>query len=100
MARDATRILHVDDDADFGELVSIFLKREEGTFEVVSETCVADGLDRLEQSRIDCVVCDYDMPGRNGLEFLEAVQESYPEIPFILFAGKGSEEIRQHSDQS
>ena len=88
-----TRILHVDDDADFSELVKLFLEREDEAFEVVTEACVEDGLDRLRRNSIDCVISDYDMPDSDGLAFLEAVQESRPEVPFILFTGKGSEEI-------
>jgi PAS domain S-box-containing protein len=42
---------------------------------------------------VDCVVSDYDMPGQNGIEFLEAVRDDYPDLPFILYTGKGSEEI-------
>jgi PAS domain S-box len=33
------------------------------------------------------------MPDQNGLEFLRTVRETHPELPFILFTGKGSEEI-------
>jgi PAS domain S-box-containing protein len=33
------------------------------------------------------------MPGENGIEFLEAVREEYPDLPFILYTGKGSEEV-------
>jgi len=33
------------------------------------------------------------MPDRDGLEFLATVRESRPELPFVLFSGKGSEEI-------
>lgn len=33
------------------------------------------------------------MPTANGLEFLESVRDRYPAIPFILYTGKGSEEI-------
>lgn len=33
------------------------------------------------------------MPGQNGIEFLETVCETYPYLPFILYTGKGSEEV-------
>ncbi len=33
------------------------------------------------------------MPNQNGIEFLHAVRDDYPDLPFILFTGKGSEEV-------
>ncbi|QCC48787.1 response regulator [Halobellus limi] len=33
------------------------------------------------------------MPATDGIEFLEAVREDHPELPFILYTGKGSEEV-------
>jgi len=87
------RVLHVDDEADFADLVSIYLERENDTLDVVTEPSPEAGLERLETEDIDCIVSDYDMPRTNGLEFLDAVREDHPELPFILFTGKGSEEI-------
>ncbi|WP_276275956.1 PAS domain-containing response regulator [Haloarcula regularis] len=60
---------------------------------MVGETNAQEGLDRLERDSVDCVVSDYDMPGTDGLEFLELVRDEYPEMPFILYTGKGSETI-------
>ncbi|MFW5938990.1 MAG: response regulator [Halolamina sp.] len=88
-----TRILHVDDDPDFSDLVQAFLEREDESFEVVTETSASAGIDRLQGNGIDCVVSDYEMPESDGLAFLERVQETHPELPFILFTGKDSEEI-------
>jgi len=87
------RVLHVDDESDFADLVSIYLEREGDALEVITESSPEAGLERLESEDIDCIVSDYDMPHTNGLEFLDAVREDYPDIPFILFTGKGSEEI-------
>lgn len=87
------RILHVDDDPAFGDLVKAFLERERESFEVITEERASDGLARLESDSIDCIVSDYNMPEQKGLEFLELVRASYPDMPFILFTGKGSEEI-------
>ena len=87
------RVLHVDDDPAFADLVSTYLERESDAIEVLTEYEPGDGLERLDEGRVDCVVSDYDMPVADGLEFLEAVREEYPDLPFILFTGKGSEEI-------
>jgi PAS domain S-box-containing protein len=38
-------------------------------------------------------VSDHDTPGQNGIEFLRTVREEYPDLPFVLFTGKGSEEV-------
>lgn len=87
------RVLLVDDDSAFADLTATVLEREHEDFVVVTETSVGDGLDRLREEFIDCVVSDYQMPGTDGLTFLEAVHDDDPDMPFILFTGKGSEEI-------
>jgi PAS domain S-box-containing protein len=39
------------------------------------------------------VLSDYDMPGMDGLELLGRVREDNPHLPFVLYTGKGGEEI-------
>lgn len=89
------RILAVDDDPSLLDLTATFLERERDQFDVITRTRADKALSELRSGEIevDAIVSDYDMPTRNGLEFLEGVREHYPEIPFILFTGKGSEEI-------
>jgi DNA-binding NtrC family response regulator len=91
--RASVRVLHVDDDPEFADLAAIYLEREGNDFELLTENSPETGLERLEAEPVDCIVSDYDMPHTDGLEFLAAVREEYPELPFILFTGKGSEEI-------
>ncbi|WP_340102307.1 response regulator [Salinibaculum salinum] len=76
-------------------MVGEFLVREDDRFAVHTETSPGDALVLLREDilDIDCIVSDYDMPGMNGIEFLEAVREECPDLPFILYTGKGSEEI-------
>jgi PAS domain S-box-containing protein len=87
------RVLHVDDEPDFGELTAKFLEKEDERIEVLTATSGTDGLKTLQREDIDCIVSDYQMPAMDGLELLAAVREEYPDLPFILFTGKGSEEI-------
>jgi len=87
------RVLHVDDEPEFGSLVADCLEREDDAFEVYSETNVDAALDHLSGDGVDCVVSDYAMPGTDGIEFLELVREHDETLPFILFTGKGSESV-------
>jgi len=86
------RVLHVDDEPDFADLTADALEREDDRLDVETATSAAEGLDRLTDA-VDCVVSDYEMSGRNGIDFLRAVRERYPNLPVILFTGKGSEEV-------
>ena len=87
------RVLHVDDDPEFAEVVATVLERENERFSVETATSASEGLARLADDTFECVVSDYEMPGRNGIEFLEAVREDSPDLPFVLCTGKGSEEV-------
>jgi len=87
------RVLHIDDDPQILDLTGEFLERSDEEFTIVGETSAVAGIDRLRQEEFDCIVSDYDMPNTNGLEFLEIVREQYPDLPFILYTAKGSEEV-------
>ncbi|WP_435101480.1 PAS domain S-box protein [Halarchaeum sp. P4] len=89
------RVLHVDDDPAYADLVATHLTREDDRFEIAIETDPEAALERVRSAPedVDCLVSDYDMPTLDGLELLEAVREVAPTLPFILLTGKGSEEI-------
>ncbi|MFC6863163.1 PAS domain S-box protein [Halomicroarcula sp. GCM10025817] len=85
-------VLHVDDDPALLETTEPLLQ---ATLDctVLSTTSAGEGHELLASERVDCVVSDYDMPGANGIEFLEAVRAEFPDLPFILFTGRGSEAV-------
>lgn len=87
------QILHVDDDPAFASLTAEMLENEDERFTVENGLSATEGLDRLADENIDCIVSDYNMPGMDGIEFLETVREEYSNLPFILFTGKGSESV-------
>ena len=90
---DPIRVLHVDDEAGVRDLTVEFLEREDDRIVVETAASADEALTRLDEGRVDCVVSDYQMPGMDGLTLLDAVRRDYPDLPFILFTGKGSEEI-------
>ena len=84
-------VLHVDDEPGFAEMVGEFLER--AGIDTVAATDADEALERLHTESFDCVVSDHDMPGKDGLALLERVRDHEPEMPFVLFTGKGSEEV-------
>ncbi|MFC7009395.1 PAS domain S-box protein [Halalkalicoccus salilacus] len=90
---DTIRVLHVDDEPDQAELTAAFLTREDDRFTIEMASNASDGLNRLSETQFDCVISDYDMPDQTGIEFLKAVREEYPDLPFILYTGEGSEKV-------
>lgn len=99
--RATIHVLHVDDQPTFGEMVATYLERAEGesSLTVSTVTDARTALARLDESRVDCVVSDYEMPGMDGLELLQAVRGRYPNLPFVLFTGRGGEEVARDAFQ-
>jgi len=89
---DPISVLYVDDEPGFADMVASYLERESDRISVRTATSAATGVERLDDD-VDCIVSDYEMPGGDGIEFLEDVRERYPTLPFILYTGKGSEEV-------
>ena len=87
------RVLHVDNDPEFADLTAEFLRRENEAFSVVTVREPEAARATLAEEPIDCVVSDYEMTPVDGIEFLEAVREEHPDLPFILFTGRGSEAV-------
>lgn len=65
----------------------------EENFEVETARSVDEALEKIRKQTFDAVVSDYEMPLKNGLEFLKELRDQENEVPFILFTGKGREEV-------
>jgi len=89
----STRLLLVDDQPDLAEVTGLHLENRRDSFDVTLATDGEAALDVLVETAVDCVVSDYEMPEMDGLELLRAVKECEPSLPFILYTGRGSEEI-------
>jgi PAS domain S-box-containing protein len=85
-------VLFVDDEPALLDIGKTFLEREEGVT-VVTAQSAADGLKLLENVSFDAIVSDYQMPVMNGIEFLQEVRARSRSVPFIVFTGKGREDV-------
>ncbi len=86
------RVLYVDDEPALLEIGKQFLQRS-GDFSIVIIESAPEAIDLLKKEQFDAIVSDYQMPGMDGIEFLKYVREHHGHIPFILFTGRGREEV-------
>jgi PAS domain S-box-containing protein len=86
------RVLHVDDELGLLKVAKQCLELQ-GPFQVDTAGCVEEALSKLKEKEYDAVVSDYRMPGKDGLEFLEMLRKNGNTIPFVMFTGKGREEV-------
>lgn len=80
-------IIFIDDDADIRQALTQTLALED-----LSVQSFADGASALPQLSRDfpgIVLCDYHMPGMDGLAVLEAIQQLDKSIPVIILTGQG-----------
>jgi PAS domain S-box-containing protein len=86
-----SRILLVDDEPIILDVTmeTLSLNPE---FDIITASSAREGLQNLENKDFDAIVSDYQMPGMDGIDFLKEVRRRY-NIPFILFTGRGREEI-------
>jgi PAS domain S-box-containing protein len=85
-------LLYVDDEPDLLDLCKLFLERE-GEFSVVTIPSATSALQLLKERPFDAIISDYQMPEMDGIEFLKKVRMDFKDIPFILFTGRGREEV-------
>ena len=85
-------VLYVDDEATLLELTKLFLEYR-GEFSVDTEISSRNGLAALKIRKYDAIVSDFQMPGMDGLEFLRSVRATFGDLPFIIFTGKGGEDV-------
>jgi PAS domain S-box-containing protein len=86
------RVLCVDDEPYILDITKAFLEQS-GDLRVDMAQSGYHAMRLLKEHTFDAVVSDYDMPEIDGIEFLKLVRLEIPDIPFLLFTGKGREEV-------
>jgi CheY-like chemotaxis protein/signal transduction histidine kinase/HAMP domain-containing protein len=94
------RLLVIEDNA--AERLSITALLESDDIEIVTAGTGAEGLDRLNEERFDCVVLDLSLPDMSGFDVLQAVGDdtTLSDLPVIVFTGRelsAEEEAKLHT---
>jgi DNA-binding NtrC family response regulator len=82
------RLLLVDDEADFREIMAKFFSRRKISFETAGG-CM-EALDWIGKDRFDVVIMDVSMPGLGGIECMAEIKKVQPEVEVIILTGHAS----------
>lgn len=82
----------IDDEVDFLGVSKMWMQKL-GSFTVETVQTGEEALDLLHSSKFDAVISDYQMSQMDGIELLKTVKSENPDMPFILFTGRGREEV-------
>ena len=86
-------VLHVDDCQDEHILFKAKLALLETQLHLDWASSSREARKKLSTKKYECIVSDFQMPGENGLDFLEWLRASGFSIPFIFLTGQGSEDV-------
>jgi len=81
-------ILVIDDEKSIRSTLKEILEHEGLTIDLASNGPM--GLEMMEKSRYDVVLCDIKMPEMDGIEVLEKIQEFFADVPVIMISGHGT----------
>lgn len=90
MIKIPTKVLLVDDEKDFVEMLS--LRLQEMGEKLKTAYSGQECLDVLKESDIDVVILDIKMPGMDGIETLKEIKKGYPLVEVIMLTGHGTTE--------
>ena len=85
------KILPIDDDEWIRDSMSLFFEGEGRRIKAL-ETA-EEGLKELKSEAYEIIVVDYKLPGMNGLDYFEQIQELYPYAIRLLISAHGNNEV-------
>ena len=90
MIKIPARVLLVDDEIDFVEMLS--LRLNEAGERVTPAYSGRECLETLAKTSIDVVILDIKMPGMDGIETLKEIKKRFPLVEVIMLTGHGTTE--------
>jgi DNA-binding NtrC family response regulator len=84
-----SKILIIEDEASIRRVLTKIIQEENKNYQVEEAEDGLVGIDMIEKTDYDLVLCDIKMPKMDGVEVLERTQKFNSEIPFIMISGHG-----------
>lgn len=88
------RVLIIDDSIDDQELYSRALAKVQTVdYHIKTASSGETGLDAIQSFKPNCLLLDYSLPGRDGLDILNDIRENHPFLPVVFLTGYGNDRI-------
>ncbi len=87
------RVLLVDDEKELLKATKLYLENTKKNLQIIISNSASDALKLSKNEPFDVIISDFQMPNMDGLEFLKKIREMDKDIAFIIFTGKGREEV-------
>src|SRR5688572_22405783 len=78
-------VLLLDDEAEILDGVATYLEHAFPGMRVLKAATGQEALQLMRDQRVDLVLADYRMPGKNGLEVLIEAEKRLPHVPRVMF---------------
>ncbi|HRT80572.1 MAG TPA: sigma-54 dependent transcriptional regulator [Bacteroidales bacterium] len=82
------KILIIDDERSIRNTLKDILSFEKHHVDTAEDGII--GLKMIEENEYDVIFCDIKMPQMDGIEVLEKIVETHPEIPVVMISGHGN----------
>ena len=83
------KILIIEDELSIRRVLKKIISEENKTYEVDEAVDGLEGLEMIQNTEYDLILCDIKMPKIDGVEVLEKVRKLKPEIPVVMISGHG-----------
>jgi len=91
------KILLIEDEEPIRRVMVRILTQENASYEITEAVDGKEGLNLLEKSKFDLVLCDIKMPKMDGVEVLQKANQKGILVPFIMLTGHGNLETAVES---
>lgn len=92
------KILLIDDDEWIRDSLELFFTGE--GCNLLALTTAEEGMEVLKCQTYDIIICDYKLPGMDGLRFFKGIEKSHPDVFKVLITAYGSEDVAYEATRS
>ena len=84
------KVLVIDDDPNIGQVITQLLSDQ--SHEVILSYSGDDALELLKSEEFDVMIVDIFLPGKSGLEVIQAVSANYPDTKIVAMTAFGAQD--------